>query len=187
MQTLTIRHTVARVTKVVEKNKTKNASSFRSFPLTDDAVRLFKILLQQEQIYRNHFGKDYIDNDYVFTWEDGHPYSPDYVSHTFHKLLKKYDLPHIRFHDLRDSGHGVPYGQRLHRKVDAVPFQPQYLAAAQTVQRGDIDDRVEALVFDSGQQVAHLRFGVERAGKLRRVRHDDQIGRVCLNQTISLR
>lgn len=101
MQTLTIRHTVARVTKVVEKNKTKNASSFRSFPLTDDAVRLFKILLQQEQIYRNHFGKDYIDNDYVFTWEDGHPYSPDYVSHTFHKLLKKYDLPHIRFHDLR--------------------------------------------------------------------------------------
>jgi len=101
MQTLTIRHTVARVTKVVEKNKTKNASSFRSFPLTDDAVRLFKILLQQEQYYRNHFGKDYIDNDYVFTWEDGHPYSPDYVSHTFHKLLKKYDLPHIRFHDLR--------------------------------------------------------------------------------------
>ena len=101
MQTLTIRHTVARVTKVVEKNKTKNASSFRSFPLTDDAVRLFKILLQQEQYYRNHFGKDYIDNDYVFTWGDGHPYSPDYVSHTFHKLLKKYDLPHIRFHDLR--------------------------------------------------------------------------------------
>ena len=101
MQTLTIRHTVARVTKVVEKNKTKNASSFRSFPLTDDAVRLFKIMLQQEQYYRNHFGKDYIDNDYVFTWEDGHPYSPDYVSHTFHKLLKKYDLPHIRFHDLR--------------------------------------------------------------------------------------
>lgn len=101
MQTLTIRHTVARVTKVVEKNKTKNASSFRSFPLTDDAVRLFKILLQQEQYYRNHFGKDYIDNDYVFTWEDGHPYSPDYVSHTFHKLLKKYNLPHIRFHDLR--------------------------------------------------------------------------------------
>ena len=103
MQTLTIRHTVARVTKVVEKNKTKNASSFRSFPLTDDAVRLFKILLQQEQYYRNHFGKDYIGNDYVFTWEDGHPYSPDYVSHTFHKLLKKHDLPHIRFHDLRHT------------------------------------------------------------------------------------
>lgn len=39
----------------------------------------------------------------MFTWEDGHPYSPDYVSHTFHKLLKKHDLPHIRFHDLRHT------------------------------------------------------------------------------------
>ena len=93
----------------------------------------------------------------------------------------------VLLHDLRDPCHGVPYGQRLHRKVDAVPFQPQYLAAAQAVQRGDIDDRVEALVFNGGQQVAHLRFGVERAGKLCSVRHDHQIGRICLNQTVSLR
>ena len=93
----------------------------------------------------------------------------------------------VLLHDLCDPRDGVPYGQRLHRKVDAVPFQPQYLAAAQAVQRGDIDDRVEALVFDGGQQVSHLRFGVERAGKLRRVRHDDQIGWVCLDQTVPLR
>ena len=93
----------------------------------------------------------------------------------------------VLLHDLRDPGHGVPYGQRLHRKVDAVPFQAQYLAAAQAVQRGDIDDRVEALVFDGGQQIAHLCFRVERTGKLRRVGHDDQISWVCLNQTVPLR
>ena len=81
----------------------------------------------------------------------------------------------------------MPYGQRLHRKVDAVPFQPKYLAAAQAVQRGDIDDRVEALVFDGGQQIAHLCFRVERACKLRCVRHDDQIGGICLDQAVSLR
>ena len=133
MQTLTIRHTVARVTKVVEKNKTKNTSSFRSFPLTDDAVRLFKILLQQEQYYRNHFGKDYIDNDYVFTWEDGHPYSPDYVSHTFHKLLKKYDLPHIRFHDLRH-----PYVKHTTKifSLRLMNFQAQAYPDAQRKTRG---------------------------------------------------
>ena len=93
----------------------------------------------------------------------------------------------VLLHDLRDPGHGVPYGQSLHRKVDAVPFQPQYLAAAQAVQRGDIDDGVEAFVLDGGQQVSHLRFGVERAGKLCRVRHDDQIGGICLDQTVPLR
>ena len=93
----------------------------------------------------------------------------------------------VLLHDLRDPGHGVPYGQRLHRKVDAVPFQAQYLAAAQAVQRGDIDDRVEAFVFDGIQQVSHLRFRVERASKLRRVRHDHQIGWICLDQTVPLR
>ena len=29
--------------------------------------------------------------------------SPDYVSHRFRELLKKHNLPHIRFHELRHS------------------------------------------------------------------------------------
>ena len=93
----------------------------------------------------------------------------------------------VLLHDLRDPCYGAPYGQRLHRKVDAVPFQTKHLAAAQAVQRGDIDDRVEALVFDGGQQIAHLCFRVERTGKLCYVRHDDQIGGICLDQTVPLR
>ena len=44
------------------------------------------------------------------------------------------------------------YGKDFH----AVPFQAQHLAAAQTVQRGDVDDWVEPFVLDGGQQVAHL-------------------------------
>lgn len=39
----------------------------------------------------------------MFKWADGHTYSPDYVSHRFNDLLKKHNLPHIRFHDLRHS------------------------------------------------------------------------------------
>ena len=30
-------------------------------------------------------------------------YSPDYISHRFNDLLKKHNLPHIRFHELRHS------------------------------------------------------------------------------------
>lgn len=47
------------------------------------------------------FGKSYADNDYVLKWDDGRPFSPDYVTHRFAALLKKNDLPHIRFHELR--------------------------------------------------------------------------------------
>ena len=39
----------------------------------------------------------------MFTWPDGRPYSPDYITDKFSTLLRKHDLPHIRFHELRHS------------------------------------------------------------------------------------
>ena len=100
---LTIRHTVSKVTEVVEKDKTKNATSFRSFPLTKEARGIFLAAKMSEQSNRRLFGSEYQQNDYVFKWDDGHPYSPDYVTDKFSKLLAKYNLPHIRFHELRHS------------------------------------------------------------------------------------
>lgn len=101
--TLTIRHTVSKVTKVVEKDKTKNASSYRSFPLLPEAKRIFQAAKFAEEQNRRLFGKAYQENGYVFKWPDGHPYSPDYVTDKFSALLKKHELPHIRFHELRHS------------------------------------------------------------------------------------
>ena len=100
---LTIRHTVAKVTEVVEKDKTKNASSFRSFPLTDEARSIFLAAKARERENRLLFGSAYQENDYVFKRDDGRPYPPDYITKHFSKLLKKHSLPHIRFHELRHS------------------------------------------------------------------------------------
>ena len=101
--TLTIRHTVTKVSKVVEKDKTKNASSYRSFPMTDEARSLFLAARDAGQEHKRLFGQAYHDCDYVFTWPDGRPISPDYVTEKFSALLKKHGLPHIRFHELRHS------------------------------------------------------------------------------------
>lgn len=102
-RTMTIRHTVSKVTEVVAKDKTKNASSRRTFPLIDEALEIFKVAKCQEQQNRIAFGREYQENSYVFKWPDGHTLSPDYVSHRFNDLLKKHSLPHIRFHELRHS------------------------------------------------------------------------------------
>lgn len=102
-KTMTIRHTVSKVTKVIAKDKTKNASSRRTFPLTEDALRIFREAKSQEEQNRIAFGREYNENPFVFKWPDGHPYSPDYVSHRFSDLLKQHELPHIRFHELRHS------------------------------------------------------------------------------------
>ena len=102
-KTMVIKHTVSKVTKTVEKDKTKNKSSHRSFPLTDEAFEIFQNAKRAEEYNRRAFGTEYQSNQYVFKWPDGHLYSPDYISHRFNDLLKKHNLPHIRFHELRHS------------------------------------------------------------------------------------
>lgn len=101
--TLSIRHTVTKVSKIVEKDKTKNASSHRTFPLTDEARGFFRAAKDSEAANRALFGREYKENEYVFKWPDGHPYSPDFVSQKFSSLLAAHNLPHIRFHELRHS------------------------------------------------------------------------------------
>lgn len=102
-ETVTIKHTVVCVNERVEKDKTKNASSRRTFPLIPEARSLFLNAKNAQEQNRRLFGKAYQESDYVFTWPDGRPYSPDYVTERFSNLLKKHGLPHIRFHELRHS------------------------------------------------------------------------------------
>jgi len=103
VDTVNIKHTVSKVTKIVEKDKTKNASSRRSFPLLPDIKKLLLKIKQQESENRKLFGREYAENDYIFKWDDGRPYSPDFVSYKFDWLLNHYGFPHIRFHELRHS------------------------------------------------------------------------------------
>jgi integrase len=102
-ETITIRRTVSKVTTVVAKDKTKNNSSRRSFPMTPDIKQLLLELQTQQEKDKKFFGKEYHDCDYVFRWPDGRPFSPDYVSDKFPRLLKANNMPKIRFHELRHS------------------------------------------------------------------------------------
>lgn len=102
-ETITIRRTVSKVTTVVAKGKTKNNSSRRSFPMTPDIKQLLLELQTQQEKDKKFFGKEYHDCDYVFRWPDGRPFSPDYVSDKFPRLLKANNMPKIRFHELRHS------------------------------------------------------------------------------------
>ena len=99
--TILIHHTVSMSTKVVEKDKTKNKSSYRSFRLFPEIRELLLQLKEEEQKNREFFGDTYVENDYIFKWANGAMYDPSYISHKFGDLLRKYNLPHIRFHDLR--------------------------------------------------------------------------------------
>lgn len=101
--TLLIAHTVVKINTTVRKNKTKNKSSFRKFPLIPEIKdRLYELKALQEK-NKKELKKAYIESDYIFVWSDGKPFATEYVSQHFRRILKWNDLPRIRFHDLRHS------------------------------------------------------------------------------------
>ena len=100
---LTIKRTVSKVTTTVCKDKTKNSSSHRSFPLSHEAKEILLQIKANEDIHRQLCGSEYQENDFIFKWPNGKPFSPDYISSHFALLLKNNHLPHIRFHELRHS------------------------------------------------------------------------------------
>ena len=103
-----IRHTVTtcnvkgeRVT--IKKDKAKNKSSLRTYPLIPFLKeRLLEAKKQQEEnrkLCGRSYNKEYLG--YVCVDVIGNLIKPNYVSSTFGKLLAKNNLRHIRFHDLR--------------------------------------------------------------------------------------
>ena len=70
--------------------KTKNA--YRTLPLSADAIDVLKA-------QKNKVGS----SEWVFPSPTGGPMSPDSVLHMLQRVLKRAELPRIRFHDLRHT------------------------------------------------------------------------------------
>lgn len=82
-----IEHTVSRVNTTVAKNRTKTDASYREYPLTDAIRDKLEQIRDKQNYCRQMFGEKYCRSDYIFTWEDGRPYSPDYLTKSFKKLV----------------------------------------------------------------------------------------------------
>ena len=101
--TFTIQSTVVRFSEIVEKDKTKNQASHRTYPMTPEVREMLLSIRERQQSMKEIMGDCYTGSGYVFTWEDGRMLSPDYVSSKFSKILNAHGLPHIRFYDLRHT------------------------------------------------------------------------------------
>ena len=77
---LYINRTVVKMLHIHDENATKTFDSEREYPLTDELITFFKEVIDQKRLYKKFFGNNYTDNDFLFTWEDGRPFFPDYVS-----------------------------------------------------------------------------------------------------------
>lgn len=89
--TLSICHTVVKGSTIEAVDDTKTASSRRTFPLLPEVKEL---LLKR---------KETSESEYVFTWDNGTLFRPDYVTRGFQRAIKRKGLEHMRFHDLRHA------------------------------------------------------------------------------------
>ena len=85
------------------KASTKNASSYRTLPLTPSMRKVLLALKTRREEYAPLFAETYANNNLVFVWDDGTPITSNYVTRTFHKVIEASHLPTIRLHDLRHS------------------------------------------------------------------------------------
>lgn len=105
---LTVKHTVTRVNKEIHKtDRTKNMSSYGNMPIPMIIKQSIEGIIQSQKHNKLMQPNDYLDEGYIFTHADGRLIHPNYVSKRFAQLLKRSQLPHIRFHDLRHSAAGT--------------------------------------------------------------------------------
>lgn len=106
---LSINHTVVKHKTIVAKDSTKNDGSRFTFDLIPEVKDILIKQREFQQHNRDVFGKAYVENDYIFTHEDGTVLRPDCVTRGFQRVLKRNGLPKMRFHDLRHSTASILY------------------------------------------------------------------------------
>jgi integrase len=101
--TIRICNTVVKTKTIIEAERTKSKASKRTLHIIPETKEYLMSLQRRQTENRLLIGSSYNVNDHVCVWDDGKPFIPDYISQRFAKILKKHDLPHIRFHELRHT------------------------------------------------------------------------------------
>ena len=107
--TLSINHTVVKNRTIVEKDTVKSQTSFHTYLLIEDVKNVLLQEYKKKEENAQKFASAYKNTDYVFTWEDGTLFRPDYITRGFQRVLKHNGLPMMRFHDLRHSTASILY------------------------------------------------------------------------------
>ncbi|OMD00026.1 site-specific integrase [Paenibacillus sp. FSL R5-0636] len=114
-KTLHIQQTVTKRRRI--KDGAKTPSSIRSVALSTDTVD--KLKEHRKHILEDRLiaGQSYLNHDLVVCTAVGGPATTRSVYRAWERFLKKYEAPHITFHDLRHTHVAMMIKQGVHMKV----------------------------------------------------------------------
>lgn len=81
----------------------KTLSSRRTLHLTQELIDLLHQTRERQDYFRAQLAGDYIETDYVVTYDSGKPMRPNYASDLFVKFIADHNLPALTLHGLRHS------------------------------------------------------------------------------------
>lgn len=122
-KTLTIKHTVTQMNvdgkqTIVDKERTKTKSSYRTLPLVAPFEKLLHELKAEQEEHRRVCGSAYCAEflDYIYVNEIGERIKPNFITQNFPLTLEKAGLRRIRYHDLRHSCASLLYANGVSLK-----------------------------------------------------------------------
>ncbi len=157
------------------KGKGADGSGERVLPITDVTRSYFERQLDLQNRQRemaNNGGGHYYENDIVIAKPNGAPLRRDRVSNDFSQMLRRLDLPHIRFHDLRHSaatnmheltGDFYTVGQILGHSLKGVGIQLGISTNMEAMTANYVDVRLERkkTVLDAYHSALHPQIKIE--------------------------
>jgi integrase len=90
---------------IVIDGPVKSNTSERRLKIPDGLMPVLLAAETKRESRKRELGARYANGGYVFCYQNGRPYRPNYLSLLFAQMLEQHGLPHIRFHDLRHT-HG---------------------------------------------------------------------------------
>ena len=122
-KTLTIKHTVTQMNvdgkqTIVDKERTKTKSSYRTLPLVAPFEKLLHELKAEQEEHRKVCGSAYCTEflDYIYVNEIGERIKLNFITQNFPLTLEKAGLRRIRYHDLRHSCASLLYANGVSLK-----------------------------------------------------------------------
>ena len=101
---ISIQHTVVRVTSIIASDNVKTVESNRELDLFPTALLCLDQIREQQKSDKEFYGNKYQNTSgYVFCWEDGRSYDPNYITRTFRIAMKAFGRPEITLHKLRHT------------------------------------------------------------------------------------
>ncbi len=102
-RTMSITKSLKTVGKQIYENKPKTDASIREVLLSDSTIKELKAYKLWQDDYKAKIGESWKEENRLFTARDGGPICLTNCDHILRKVIKKYNLPPLCFHELRHT------------------------------------------------------------------------------------